>query len=481
MSYKKSAEEILKAIGGEENLDAMAHCATRLRLVLNNESKVDEDTLSNMDVVKGTFSTGGQYQIIIGSGTVNKVFNELEKITGKEASTTSEVKDKSSKHMNPFQKFVKMLSDIFVPIIPAIVAGGLLMGLNNIFTAKDLFYDGKSIIDVHSQFSGLADMINIFANAPFTLLPILIGFSAAKRFGGNPYLGAALGMILVHPGLMSAYDFPKALEEGKAIPHWDVFGLHINEVGYQGQVLPMLVATYILATIEKWLRKVIPTVLDNLLTPLLSIFITAFITFLFVGPVTRQLGYWLSDGLTWLYEFGGAIGGLIFGLLYAPIVITGMHHSFIAVETTLIADATKTCGSFIFPIATMSNIAQGGAALAAFFIIKQNKKLKGVASAAGISALLGITEPAMFGVNLKLRYPFIGAVAGSGIGAAYISFFKVKAIALGTAGLPGFISINPTHAGWLHYLIGMLIAFVVSVVVTLVLSRRKTNKTVVES
>ncbi|PZP97191.1 MAG: PTS maltose transporter subunit IIBC [Staphylococcus epidermidis] len=467
MSYKKSAEEILKAIGGEENLDAMAHCATRLRLVLNDESKVDEDTLSNMDVVKGTFSTGGQYQIIIGSGTVNKVFNELEKITGKEASTTSEVKDKSSKHMNPFQKFVKMLSDIFVPIIPAIVAGGLLMGLNNIFTAKDLFYDGKSIIDVHSQFSGLADMINIFANAPFTLLPILIGFSAAKRFGGNPYLGAALGMILVHPGLMSAYD--------------DVFGLHINEVGYQGQVLPMLVATYILATIEKWLRKVIPTVLDNLLTPLLSIFITAFITFLFVGPVTRQLGYWLSDGLTWLYEFGGAIGGLIFGLLYAPIVITGMHHSFIAVETTLIADATKTGGSFIFPIATMSNIAQGGAALAAFFIIKQNKKLKGVASAAGISALLGITEPAMFGVNLKLRYPFIGAVAGSGIGAAYISFFKVKAIALGTAGLPGFISINPTHAGWLHYLIGMLIAFVVSVVVTLVLSRRKTNKTAVES
>lgn len=481
MSYKKSAEEILKAIGGEENLDAMAHCATRLRLVLNDESKVDEDTLSNMDVVKGTFSTGGQYQIIIGSGTVNKVFNELEKITGKEASTTSEVKDKSSKHMNPFQKFVKMLSDIFVPIIPAIVAGGLLMGLNNIFTAKDLFYDGKSIIDVHSQFSGLADMINIFANAPFTLLPILIGFSAAKRFGGNPYLGAALGMILVHPGLMSAYDLPKALEAGKVIPHWDVFGLHINEVGYQGQVLPMLVATYILATIEKWLRKVIPTVLDNLLTPLLSIFITAFITFLFVGPVTRQLGYWLSDGLTWLYEFGGAIGGLIFGLLYAPIVITGMHHSFIAVETTLIADATKTGGSFIFPIATMSNIAQGGAALAAFFIIKQNKKLKGVASAAGISALLGITEPAMFGVNLKLRYPFIGAVAGSGIGAAYISFFKVKAIALGTAGLPGFISINPTHAGWLHYLIGMIIAFLVSVVVTLVLSRRKANKTAVES
>lgn len=251
MNYKKSAEEILEAVGGEDNLDAMAHCATRLRLVLNDESKVDEDTLSKMDVVKGTFSTGGQYQIIIGSGTVNKVFNELEKITGKEASTTVDVKDKSARNMNPLQRFVKMLSDIFVPIIPAIVAGGLLMGINNILTAPDLFYDNKSLIDVHSQFAGLADMINIFANAPFTLLPILIGFSAAKRFGGNPFLGAALGMILVHPSLMSAYDFPKAVEAGKAIPHWDLFGLHINQVGYQGQVLPMLVAAYILATIEK--------------------------------------------------------------------------------------------------------------------------------------------------------------------------------------------------------------------------------------
>lgn len=187
MSYKKSAEEILDAIGGEDNLDVMAHCETRLRLVLNDESKVDEDALSKMDVVKGTFSTGDQFQIIIGSGTVNKVFHEMEKITGKEASTTSDVKDKSSKNINPLQKFVKMLSDIFVPIIPAIVAGGLLMGLNNILTAKDLFYSGKSIIDMHSQFAGLADMINIFANAPFTLLPILIGFSAAKRFGGNPF------------------------------------------------------------------------------------------------------------------------------------------------------------------------------------------------------------------------------------------------------------------------------------------------------
>jgi len=473
MNYKKSAESILNAIGGENNIDAMAHCATRLRLVLKDESLIDEESLSSMEVVKGTFATGGQYQIIIGSGTVNKVFAELEKITGKEASTTSEVKSEGNKSMNPFQKFVKMLSDIFVPIIPAIVAGGLLMGINNILTAPGIFYNHHSLIEVHSQFKGLAEMIDIFANAPFTLLPILIGFSAAKRFGGNAFLGAALGMILVHPELMSAYDYPKAVELGKSIPHWHLFGLEINRVGYQGQVLHMLVATYILAKLEQGLRKVVPTVLDNLLTPLISILVTAFITFLFVGPITRTLGYWLSDGLTWLYEFGGAIGGLIFGLLYAPIVITGMHQSFIAIETQLIADNATTGGSFIFPIATMSNVAQGAAALAAFLIIKKNKKLKGIASAAGISALLGVTEPAMFGVNLKLRYPFIGAIIGSGIGAAYISFFKVKAIALGTAGLPGFISISGVNHGWLHYGIGIAITFIVTFVVTYALSFRK--------
>ncbi|MGJ5712975.1 sucrose-specific PTS transporter subunit IIBC [Staphylococcus auricularis] len=477
MNYKKSAEEILQAIGGKDNIHSMTHCATRLRLVLNDESQVDEAALSEMEVVKGTFSTGGQYQIIIGSGTVNKVYNELEKVAGKaDTSHESEEEPQRKQHMNPIQRFVKLLSDIFVPIIPAIVAGGLLMGLNNILTAPGLFYDKQSLIEVHDQFAGLAGMINIFANAPFTLLPILIGFSATKRFGGNAFLGAALGMILVHPDLMNAYEYPKALEAGKAIPHWDLFGLKINQVGYQGQVLPMLVAAYILAKIERGLRKITPTVLDNLLTPLLSIFVTAFLTFLFVGPITRTIGYWISDGLTWLYDIGGAIGGLIFGLLYAPIVITGMHHSFIAIETQLIADSSSTGGSFIFPIATMSNVAQGAAALAAFFIVKENKKLKGVASAAGISALLGITEPAMFGVNLKLRYPFIGAIVGSGIGAAYISFFKVKAIALGTAGIPGFISISATNGGWLHYGIGMVIAFVIAFIVTYALSYRSTYK-----
>ncbi|RXK17280.1 sucrose-specific PTS transporter subunit IIBC [Macrococcus sp. DPC7161] len=468
MDYKQVASEILTAVGGKENINAMAHCATRLRLSLKDEGIVDEKALDQMDAVKGTFSTGGQYQIIIGAGTVNKVFAAMSETTGMEASTKADVANASTKKMNPFQQFVKMLSDIFVPIIPAIVAGGLLMGINNLFTGKGLFIEGKTLIDAYPNIKGLADLINMLANAPFVFLPILIGFSAVKRFGGNPYLGAALGMVLVHPALLNAYEYPKMIAAGKDIPFWDIFGLHIESVGYQGQVLPILVASWILATIEKNLRKVTPSWLDNLTTPLLSLFITGFVTFLFVGPLTRTAGNYLTDGLTWLYEAGGPIGACIFGLFYAPIVITGMHHSFIAVETTLIADMAKTGGSFIFPIAAMSNVAQGAATLAVLFITK-NEKLKGISSAAGVSALLGITEPAMFGVNLKLRYPFIGAIIGSAAGSFFIGLMQVKAIALGAAGLPGFISI--ATGKWTSYFIAMGIAMVVAFVVTFVLSR----------
>lgn len=472
MAYQKEAETILKAVGGEANIEEMAHCATRLRLTLKDEGKVDEEILNQMDVVKGTFSTSDQYQIIIGSGTVNKVFQAVQSLMkGDTDEPTHQETNKQKKKGHPLQRFVKMLSDIFVPIIPAIVAGGLLMGLNNILTAKGIFSETQSVVEMYPHFAEFASMINIFASAPFALLPILIGFSAAKRFGGNAFLGAALGAIMVHPALMNGYAYPEALTNGDPIPQWHILGLSIAQVGYQGQVLPTLVATYILAQLEKGLRRVVPTVLDNLLTPLFAILITAFLTFLFVGPLTRTAGFWLTDGLTWLYETGGAIGGFLFGLFYAPIVITGMHHSFIAIETALIADSAKTGGSFIFPIAAMSNMAQGAAALAAFFLIKQSQKLKGVASAAGVSAVLGITEPAMFGVNLKLRYPFIGAMTGSALGSAYVSFFKVKATALGAAGIPGVISIAP--GSWTHYIIGMCIAFIGSFVITFILSKQK--------
>lgn len=468
MNYKEEAKKIIEALGGEANIDVMTHCATRLRLVLNDESLINEKTLEEMDLVKGTFSTGGQYQIIIGAGTVNSVFNEMANITGKEESTKSEVSQKSTRKMNPLQRFVKMLSDIFVPIIPAIVAGGLLMGINNLLIAEGLFYNEASVIEANPGVADLANMIDIFANAPFVFLPVLIGFSATRRFGGNPYLGAALGMLLVHPALMNGYDYPKAVVQGEAIPAWNILDLTIEQVGYQGQVLPILVASYILAKLENLFRKFIPSAVDIILTPLFSLFITGFFTFLFVGPLTRTAGDFLTDGLTWIYDFGGPAGAALFGLFYAPIVITGMHHSFIAIETQLIANQSVTGGSFIFPIASMSNVAQGAAALAVFTIIK-GKKMKGTASASGISALLGITEPAMFGVNLKLKYPFIGAIIGSATGAFFIGLFNVKAIALGAAAVPGVISIAPTSIP--YFIISMIIAIVTAFTVTFALSK----------
>ncbi|MFT8322994.1 MAG: sucrose-specific PTS transporter subunit IIBC [Bacillus sp. (in: firmicutes)] len=472
MEYQEIAKLILKSIGEKENISAVAHCSTRLRLVLKDETKVNQKELDSIEVVKATFSTGGQFQIILGAGLVNEVFKALTKLTGNSEMTFHDIKSESRKKLNPIQRFVKMLSDIFVPIIPVIVAGGLLMGINNVLTAHDLFIKGKSLVEINPGLVDFAALINTFSNAAFVFLPILIGFSATKRFGGNPYLGAALGMLMVHPSLLPSYSFGSASLQGE-VPVWRILGFEIEKVGYQGTVLPVLAASYILAKLEAYIRKMMPSALDNLLTPLLSIFITGFLTFTAVGPITRATGNLLIEGLVWLYDSTGFIGGAVFGLLYSPIVITGMHHSFIAVETQLLADIPITGGSFIFPTAAMSNIAQGAATLAVLLLTK-DKKVKGVASAAGISALLGITEPAMFGINLKLRYPFIGAIIGSAAGNLFNAAFKVKAIALGAAGLPGIISIFPSSI--IFFAIGMVIAFTVAFAVTVFLAKQDAKK-----
>ncbi|EKO3493691.1 PTS sucrose transporter subunit IIBC [Vibrio fluvialis] len=472
MDYPVIAKQLLEHLGGKANIQALAHCATRLRLAVKDESQIDESAIETLDGVKGQFKVAGQYQIIFGSGIVNQVYAEMAKLTGMADMSTNDVASAGAQKQNIVQRAVKGLSDIFVPIIPAIVAGGLLMGLFNVLTAKGLFIDGQSLIDANPGLADLASMINTFANAPFVYLPVLLAFSASRKFGGNPFLGAALGMLMVHPDLLNGWGFGSATVAG-TVPTWNILGLEIQKVGYQGSVLPVLVSAFILAKVELGLRKVIPSVLDNLLTPMLAIFITGFLTFTLVGPITRDVGFMLGDGLNWLYDSAGFIGGALFGFIYAPFVITGMHHSFIAIETQLLADIATTGGTFIFPIAAMSNVAQGAAALAVGFTTK-DIKLKGIAVPSGITALLGITEPAMFGVNLKLRYPFIAAITGSAIASAFITLFNVKAHALGAAGLPGIISINPEKIG--YYVVGMVISFSVAFGLTLMLGMREKAK-----
>ncbi|MCH4207845.1 MAG: sucrose-specific PTS transporter subunit IIBC [Solobacterium sp.] len=463
MDYKQAAIDILQNVGGKENVVSLMHCATRLRFQLKDDSKINTRALEDMDVVKGTFNANNQFQIIIGSGTVNIVCDEINALLG---NITAQPKEEKKEKGHWLSRGVKLLSDIFVPIIPAIVASGLLMGIYNVLSAQGLFVAGKSLIDLYPNISGVAEMINMFSSAAFTFLPVLIGFSATKKFGGNPYLGAVIGMIMVHPDLLSAYSYGTGVD----IPTWNVFGITIEAVGYQGTVLPVLAASFILANLEKRLHKVTPSWLDNLTTPLISILVTAFLTFLFVGPLMRSAGNLMADGISWLYHSLGWVGGGLFGLLYAPIVITGLHHSFIAVETQLLAAVATTGGSFIFVTASMSNVAQGAAVLAVLFQTK-NPKTKSLCTASGISALLGITEPAMFGVTLKMRYPFIAAMIGSAVGSAWLAYKHVLAIALGAAGLPGFISVRP--ADWGNFAIGIILAMAVSFLMTFVLAKRQ--------
>ena len=459
MDYAKTASLVIKYVGGKDNIKSVTHCATRLRFQLRDNGLRNEEAISDLEGVKGVFLTQSQFQIIFGSGIVNMVCDEVQKQLG---TLEEKPEEKEEGKGNVVQRFIKMLSDIFVPIIPAIVAGGLLMGLNNLLTSP--LVNGQSMIELYPMWQGLASAINTFANAPFTFLPVLIGFSATRKFGGNAFLGAAMGMIMVHPDLLNAYQIGLAQP-----PVWDIFGFQIAAIGYQGTVLPVLAVSWILANIEKRLHKVTPSWLDNLTTPLLSILVTSFLTFICVGPALREAGNLLASGITWLYNTLGPVGGALFGFAYAPITMTGMHHSFIAIETQLLADSAHTGGSSIFSTASMNNVAQGAAVLAVLLMTK-NDKMKSICSASGISALLGITEPAMFGVTLKLKYPFYAAMAGSAAGSAYLAATKTLAQALGAAGLPGFISMKPDH--YMNFAIGIILSMGVSFALTMVFWKR---------
>ena len=348
------------------------------------------------------------------------------------------MKKAADQKMNPLQKLVKMLADVFVPIIPALVASGLLMGLNNVLTAEGLFVSGKSLVEVYPNIADLASMINTFASAAYAFLPILVGFSATKMFGGNTYLGAVMGMIMVSGDLLNAYSYGTAITEG-TVPVWHIGALTIEKVGYQGTVLPVLAAAAILAFIEKKLHKVVPEYLDNLLTPALSVLVTAFLTFTVVGGVMRTAGDWITNGILWLHDTLGVVGGFIFGFIYAPLTMTVMHHS-------------------LLPVCA------------------KDKKMKSIAVSSGISALLGITEPAMFGVNLKMKYPFYAAMFGSAVGCAYVTLTNVQNISPGAAGIIGFVCIK--SGGMLNYMIGILISLVVGFAVTMALSKHSKFKEV---
>ena len=460
MDHKEVAKRVAAALG-EDNLVAAAHCATRLRLVVKDTANIDQAALDDDADLKGTFEANGQYQIIVGPGDVNTVYKELVAITGVGEVSKDELKDVANTETNPLMKLIKVLSDIFVPLIPALVAGGLLMALNNVLTGQGLF-GPQSIVEMVPGIQGFAEIVNLMASAPFAFLPILIGFSATKRFGGNPYLGAAAGMMLVMPSLVNGYGVAEAIASNK-MPYWDVFGFKIAQAGYQGQVLPVIGVAWILATLEKFFHKHLKNAIDFTFTPMLAVIITGFVTFAVVGPVLRGISNGMTDGLVWLVNTLGGVGYGIFGLGYSAIVLTGLHQSFPAIETSLLADIAKTGGDFIFPIAAAANVAQGAATFAIFFLTK-NEKQKGLASSSAFSAMLGITEPAMFGVNLKLKFPFFIGLGAAGIASTIMGFAGVRGVSLGPAGIIGFIAIKPASIPM--FMLGIAVSFVLAFLAT---------------
>lgn len=463
MDHKSVAQRVLKDVGGAGNIVAAAHCATRLRLVLKNQDKVDQAAIDNDEDLKGSFLNAGQFQIIVGPGDVNEVHKHLIAAGAPEASK-DELKEIASKQGNIVSRFIKTIADIFVPLIPVLVGGGMLMALNSLLTSKGIF-GPQAVIELFPEWADFADIVNLLSAAPFAFLPVLVGFSATKVFGGNPYLGLTMGAAMVSPALMNGYNVAASLagaEGTDPMKYWNLFGLQVQQAGYQGTVLPIMLVAFILSHIEKFFHKVLKGTIDFIFTPTLTILITGFLTFLLVGPPMFQLGTWLGESINWLYTVAGPLGGLLFGTFYAFIVMTGMHQAFPPIEMSLWA----TGGSFIFVVASMSNVAQGGAA-AGVALTTKNKKIKGVASAAAPSAFLGITEPAMFGVNLALRWPFYIAIVSAGIGSMVTSILGIKAGKLGAAGYLGFPSIEATVGAGIPGFLGCLvlttvIAFVAS-------------------
>ncbi|TYS69563.1 PTS sucrose transporter subunit IIBC [Sutcliffiella horikoshii] len=450
MNYNKVAKDLIPLLGGADNVISATHCATRLRLVLKEDEKAtaNRDQIEELDGVKGAFASSGQFQVIFGTGIVNKVYAEFAEEVGLKEKDTQDHAEAAKKKMNPFARFARTLSNIFVPIIPAIVASGLLMGLLGMVTTFGWVAADSSFVK----------MLNMFSSAAFIILPILLGYSAAREFGGNPFLGAVIGGIMTHPDLLNPWGLAEAKPE-----YMDFMGLDVALIGYQGTVVPVLLAVFVMSLIEKNLRKIVPSAVDLLVTPFVTVILTGFITLLAIGPLGNAVGSGITVVLNFVYDYGSVFAGLIFGGLYSLIVITGVHHSFHAIEAGLLAELGL---NYLLPIWSMANVAQGGAGLAVYFLAKRTKT-KELALPAALSAFLGITEPVIFGVNLRYRKPFIGAAIGGALGGAYVVFTNVVANAYGLTGIPMIaILVEFGTVNVVNYLIGFAIAVVGAFIAT---------------
>ena len=456
--FEQEAKDLLAAIGGKENVTAVTHCATRMRFVLGDDKKADVKTIEAIPAVKGTFTNAGQFQVIIGND-VPIFYNDFTAVSGIEGVSKEAAKSAAKSNQNPVQRVMTTLAEIFTPIIPALIVGGLLLGLQNVLGSIQFSnLGGKTIVEVSKFWEGVNEIVSVISGAIFGFLPVGITWSVSRKMGTSQILGIVLGICLVHPSLLSAYEYAAHKAAGD-IPH---FILGFEKVGYQGQVIPALLAGLTLSYLEIFWRKYIPEVISMIFVPLLSLVPAVILSYAVLGPIGWWLGGLISGvvlaGLTgpvkWLF-------GAIFGAIYAPFVITGLHHMTNAIDLELVRTAG---GTGLWPMIALSNIAQGSAVFAYYFIKRHDEREAQISLPATISAYLGVTEPALFGVNVKYVYPLVAGMSASALSGLLSAVFGVQANSIGIGGLPAILSIKPQY--WAIFAIIMIVDIVVAMVLT---------------
>ncbi|TOB99703.1 PTS trehalose transporter subunit IIBC [Vibrio parahaemolyticus] len=461
---RKDVERLIELVGGPDNIASVSHCLTRLRFVLNDTDKADTKQLEALRMVKGCFTNAGQFQVVIGT-EVDEVYKVLIELSGKSEASKDESKNAARQNMNIVERGISHLAEIFVPLLPAIITGGLILGFRNVIGDIKMF-DGQTLTEISQFWATVHSFLWLIGEAIFFFLPVGVCWSTVKKLGGTPILGITLGVTLVSPQLMNAYLI------GKQAPEvWD-FGLFVIEkVGYQAQVIPAMLAGIALAFIETRLKRIIPSYLYLVVVPFVSIIVSVILAHSIIGPFGRMLG----DGVAFAAKAAmtgdfAMIGSTIFGFLYAPLVITGIHHTTNAVDLQLMQELG---GTPIWPLIALSNIAQASAVVGIIIISKKQDERE-ISVPAAISAYLGVTEPAMYGINLKYKFPMLSAMIGSACAAAICGSAGVMANGIGVGGLPGILSIQPQF--WGIFALAMLVAMVVPAALTLILYKRAQAK-----
>ena len=465
--YEAIVQQVIEFAGGKKNILGIAHCATRLRLVLEDNDKADLKNMEKVDLVKGVFVAGDQVQIIFGAGLVNDVCQVLGERLHMDTMSLGDLKTKAGKNMNPFQKALKALSDVFIEIMPGILAAALLTGLSSVL-------GNVKAVESNETLYGIARLINISSGAIFGFLPLCVAYSAVKRFGGRPIMGIVIGCIMLSNSLADAYAAAQGTVDVTTL---HIFGFGVDLVGFQGGIIVALLMGLVTAKLDIFFEKKVPEVIRLLVSPLLTTLVSSFLLFLLIGPIGRGLASGITSVLVWMTKNLGIFGYAAFSGVQQLIVITGLHHVFGAIETQLLVDTGR---NFLNPLMSVAIIAQGGAVLGYMVRNMKNAKAKELCIPSFVSVLFGITEPALFGVNIRYRYPLAGGCIGGAVGGAIVYITNLAALGFGTTVVPGIALADPTHNGYINYVIAHIVALGTGFFMTLILGMVFGKKTAVD-